>query len=74
MTQCDHYACRCARADELAQMADRTGNVRWLVEAIGVHGTRVECRRTNAWRSVNGERRADNRPSGAGGAQPNEPR
>jgi hypothetical protein len=41
---CDHYACRCARAAELADIADRTGNGRYLVEAIGAHGQQVPCR------------------------------
>lgn len=41
---CSHYACRCARAAELAALADRTGDVRHLAEAIAVHGRSVPCR------------------------------
>ena len=41
---CTHNACRCARAAELAAMCDRTGDIRYLLEAIGVHGREVECR------------------------------
>jgi hypothetical protein len=41
---CEHYACRCARAAELAEMYDRTGDGRLLREAIGVHEQRVRCR------------------------------
>lgn len=41
---CEHYACRCARAAELAATADRTGNGRHLVAAVHVHSERVECR------------------------------
>ncbi len=40
--QCEHYECRCARARELMAIADRTGRVRYLVEAI--HMELVECR------------------------------
>src|SRR5258706_522666 len=40
--QCEHYECRCARARELMAIADRTGQVRYLVEAI--HLESVECR------------------------------
>lgn len=42
--RCTHYECRCARAHELAVMADRTGNGRLLREAIDVHDQEVECR------------------------------
>jgi hypothetical protein len=41
---CIHYACRCARAAELAALADRTGDARFLVEAIAVHDRPVTCR------------------------------
>lgn len=44
MPKCEHYACRCARARELAAMYDNTGRVRYLREAIEVHEQRVECR------------------------------
>lgn len=40
--QCEHYECRCARARELMAIADRTGQVRYLVEAI--HLGSVQCR------------------------------
>lgn len=41
---CEHYACRCARAAELAAMYDRTGRGSLLREAIGVHEQLVRCR------------------------------
>jgi hypothetical protein len=41
---CTHYACRCARAAELAAMADVKGDSRLLLEAIAVHSQEVECR------------------------------
>jgi hypothetical protein len=41
---CKHYACRCARAAELAQMAERTGRTELLVDAVAVHSQRVQCR------------------------------
>lgn len=44
MKHCTHYACRCARAEELAAMADRTGNMKFLAEAIAVHSQTVRCR------------------------------
>jgi hypothetical protein len=44
---CEHYACRCARANELAIMAGRTGQTRLLVEAIRVHDQVVVCRAVN---------------------------
>ena len=47
--RCEHYACRCMRAEELAQMCDRTGNVRHLIEALGVHSNTLECRLAPAW-------------------------
>ena len=43
--QCEHYDCRCLRAVQLATIADRTGNVRYMREAIHVHQQKVECRR-----------------------------
>lgn len=44
--RCAHYACRCARAAELAELADRTGNPRHLAAAVDVHRLEelVECR------------------------------
>lgn len=42
--KCEHYACRCARAAELAAIADRTGDARYLAEAIAVHHAKVTCR------------------------------
>lgn len=50
--KCTHYLCRCARAAELAAMADRadrhqTGQgARLLAEAVAAHGQEVECRVT----------------------------
>lgn len=41
---CTHHACRCDRANELALMAARTGNVALLAQAVAVHSERVECR------------------------------
>lgn len=42
---CTHYDCRCARALELAQLADRTGDARYLRDAIDAHDQEVRCRR-----------------------------
>jgi hypothetical protein len=42
--RCEHYVCRCARAAELAEMYDRTGDGRLLREAVDVHEQQVECR------------------------------
>lgn len=39
--KCSHYACLCTRRAQLADMADRTGNGRLLVEAILLQET--EC-------------------------------
>ena len=41
---CTHYVCRCARAEELAQMADATGDGRYLRQAIEAHSRAVPCR------------------------------
>jgi hypothetical protein len=41
---CEHYACRCARAAELAAMYDRTGKGKLLLQAVQVHDQKVECR------------------------------
>ena len=41
---CQHYACRCARAAELAAMADTTGNAELLAAAVAVHTQNVRCR------------------------------
>lgn len=41
--RCTHHACRCARAAELAAIADRTGEVRFLVEALSIHESEVWC-------------------------------
>jgi len=44
---CTHYACRCARAAELAAMAERhdlPGSGRLLQDAIDVHDQTVRCR------------------------------
>ena len=40
--RCTHYACQCARARELAAMADRSGDPRLMYEAANVG--EVECR------------------------------
>lgn len=50
---CEHHACRCARAAELAAMADSTGNAALLAEAVKVHSQRVRCRTPEAqkWES-----------------------
>lgn len=42
---CRHYACRCARAAELASIAGMTGNARYLAEAVAVHDQEVRCRK-----------------------------
>lgn len=43
--KCTHYACRCARAHELAQMEDFwSAGGRFIREAIAVHDSEVECR------------------------------
>jgi hypothetical protein len=41
---CTHDYCRCMRAAELASIADRTGDPRYLYDAIHVHGMEVVCR------------------------------
>jgi hypothetical protein len=41
---CEHHYCRCLRAQELLFIYDRTGQGRYLQDAIGVHSQRVECR------------------------------
>jgi hypothetical protein len=42
--RCTHYACRCARAAELAEMSDRYGRPSLMIEAINVHDSYVTCR------------------------------
>jgi hypothetical protein len=42
---CRHYACRCARADELARLAAAFGRNDLLLEATGIHEQSVRCRR-----------------------------
>lgn len=42
--KCRHDYCRCARAAELAVMAERTGDARLAYEATQVHQSEVECR------------------------------
>lgn len=44
MIKCTHHICRCARAEELSQIADATGNGRYLREAIDCHYQFVPCR------------------------------
>jgi hypothetical protein len=44
-TLCRHYECRCARAEELAQIAERTGRGFYLQEAVAVHSQMVRCRK-----------------------------
>lgn len=52
MTRCEHYVCRCARAEELSQMADRVEarhgvtslSMRLRSEAVMVHEQWVVCR------------------------------
>ena len=48
--KCQHYSCRCRRAEELCQMADRAdalGNPRLaerlLWRALGCHFSSVDC-------------------------------
>lgn len=52
MILCEHHACRCARAAELAAMADRAltpALAGWLLaEAIRVHSEPVPCREGEA--------------------------
>ncbi len=43
MSRCEHYACRCVRAAELAHIADISGNPRYLKQALDVHSQRVRC-------------------------------
>lgn len=45
--ECEHHYCKCRRADELARMADATGDGFLLAQSIAVHqtGVRVHCRR-----------------------------
>ena len=45
---CQHYACRCARAAELAAMSDRTGDPNLLAKAFDVHSQVVPCRQIGA--------------------------
>jgi hypothetical protein len=40
---CSHHYCRCVRAEELCRVADRTGQGRYIAEAIGVHFQLVQC-------------------------------
>jgi len=42
--KCAHYACRCASAAELAEIADRSGDARYLTLAIEIHAQEVICR------------------------------
>jgi hypothetical protein len=42
---CEHHKCRCAAAEELARIHDRTGDPRYLADAIAVHERQVVCRR-----------------------------
>ncbi len=53
---CQHFSCRCARADELAMMADRSGKPELLHQAKQVHQQSVPCRQVPA---ENVEARAD---------------
>lgn len=47
VTQCRHLDCQAARADELAEIADCTGEARYLMEALEIFrlNLRVRCRR-----------------------------
>ena len=49
--KCTHYACRCARATELAEMSDRQGRPSLMIEAINVHDDEVPCRQVKDGRS-----------------------
>lgn len=52
MQLCEHYACRCARAEELSQIADRIESTtgvtvysnRLRLDAVDVHEQLVRCR------------------------------
>lgn len=56
---CNHYVCRCVRAERLARMSDQTGRTladreRLLAEAVAVHSKGlavpcVEAARLRAW-------------------------
>jgi hypothetical protein len=46
--KCEHYSCRCARAAELAALADSSGENRYLFDAIQVHSQQVTCREVPA--------------------------
>lgn len=41
---CEHHYCRCARARDLLDIYDRTGEGRYLRMAIDIHHHRVTCR------------------------------
>jgi hypothetical protein len=42
--KCTHYACRSARAAELALQSDLTGRIGLLADAVAIHSQEVECR------------------------------
>lgn len=60
---CQHYECRCARAAELAQMADRAMNLRaandLLLQAVGIHSQQVICRRPRPTLITSSNRKTD---------------
>lgn len=41
---CEHHYCRCARARELLDIYDHTGDGRYLRMAIDIHHQPVTCR------------------------------
>lgn len=45
MILCRHYACRCARANELAVMSTQTRDIALLNQAVEVHEQSVPCRK-----------------------------
>lgn len=64
---CTHYACRCARANELAIMAERSGRNDLLFEALKVHEQEVLCRQPSATRGGEGQMSNDSASRGAAG-------
>ncbi len=47
---CEHHACRCIRAEQLARIADITSDGRFLEEAVATHQQRVPCRMDDDYR------------------------
>ena len=41
---CDHHYCRCMARELLCRIADRTGDGRYLLDALRVDERKVKCR------------------------------